>query len=83
MNINFSDKLREILSYSREEAIRLGNDYISVDHLFLGILRDGDCTATHTLAGLNVDAKKSAKSWRAGLSSPLPLPKTEQMSSLC
>ncbi len=73
MNINFSDKLREILSYSREEAIRLGNDYISVDHLFLGILRDGDCTATHTLAGLNVDAKKIRKKLESRLIQPAPL----------
>ncbi len=74
MNINFSDKLREILSYSREEAIRLGNDFISVDHLFLGILRDGDCTATNILTGLYVDSKKIRQKLESRLIQPTPLP---------
>lgn len=39
---NFSNKANNIFSYSREEAVRLGNDEIMPEHIFLGILRDGD-----------------------------------------
>ena len=38
----FHNGLRMCLSYSKEEAIRLGNAHISTEHLFLGILRDGE-----------------------------------------
>ena len=41
---NFSNKSNTILSYSREEAVRLGNKNILPEHIFLGILRDGDNT---------------------------------------
>jgi len=55
MDTSYSDKLREILSYSKEEAIRLGNDLISVDHFFLGIVRDGDNFAIEILEKFGVD----------------------------
>ena len=46
---NYSDNLNQILYYSKEEAIRLNNDYIGPEHLMLGILRDGDNLAAHLL----------------------------------
>jgi len=55
MDAGFSDKLKEILTYSKEEAIRLGNGYISIDHLFLGIIRDGESKAIDILETFNVD----------------------------
>jgi ATP-dependent Clp protease ATP-binding subunit ClpC len=58
MNINFSEKLRNILSYSREEAIRLGNEYISIDHLLLGMLRERSCEGVEILSALKVDSVK-------------------------
>jgi len=57
MDSVYSDKLREILSYSRDEAIRLGNETISADHLFLGIIRDGDNVALMVLQSLHVEVK--------------------------
>lgn len=54
MNAEFSEKLTEVLSYSREEAIRLGNDSISIEHLFLGILREGDNMAIDILISMGV-----------------------------
>ena len=45
MEAKFSDILKDILSYSREEAVRLGNDTIGIEHFMLGILRNGDCGA--------------------------------------
>jgi len=41
MNAKFSQQVKDILSYSKEEAIRLGNNYIGLEHLFLGLLREG------------------------------------------
>jgi ATP-dependent Clp protease ATP-binding subunit ClpC len=42
MDSKFSPRIKDVLSYSREEAIRLGNDHIGTEHLFLGIIRDGE-----------------------------------------
>lgn len=46
---NYSETLNQILGYSKEEAIRLNNDYIGPEHLMLGLLRDGDNIAVHLL----------------------------------
>lgn len=54
MNTQFSERLNEVLSYSREEAIRLGNSSISVEHLFLGLLREGEGTAINVLIEMGV-----------------------------
>nr|WP_320000300.1 ATP-dependent Clp protease ATP-binding subunit [uncultured Draconibacterium sp.] len=55
MDSQFSPRIKDIIGYSREEAIRLGNDYIGQEHLFLGILREGEGTATDILENLGVD----------------------------
>ncbi len=55
MNAKFSQKIKEVLSYSREEAIRLGNSYLSPEHLFLGILREGEGMAIEVLISLGLD----------------------------
>ncbi len=55
MDNNFSAKVRDIISYSREEALRLGNDFISTEHLLLGLIRDGENTAIRILKSLNID----------------------------
>lgn len=55
MDAQFSPRIKDIIGYSREEAIRLGNDYIGQEHLFLGILRDGEGIATDILVNLGVD----------------------------
>jgi len=61
MDSKFSQKIKDVLSYSREEAIRLGNSSISPDHLFLGILRDGDSHAINVLVSLGVDLSELKK----------------------
>ncbi|HCR90093.1 MAG TPA: Clp protease ClpC, partial [Prolixibacteraceae bacterium] len=43
------------MSYSREEAIRLGNEYIGLEHIFLGILRDGEGIAIDILTNLGIN----------------------------
>jgi ATP-dependent Clp protease ATP-binding subunit ClpC len=55
MDSQFSQRVRDILSYSKEEAIRLGNSHISPEHLFLGILRDGEGVAVDILINSGVD----------------------------
>lgn len=55
MDNNFSAQVKEIISYSREEALRLGNDFIGTEHLLLGLIRDGENTAIKVLKHFNVD----------------------------
>lgn len=55
MDSKFSPRIKDVLTYSREEAIRLGNDHISTEHLFLGILRDGEGIAIDSMKQLGLD----------------------------
>jgi ATP-dependent Clp protease ATP-binding subunit ClpC len=55
MDNNFSTQVKEIISYSREEALRLGNDFIGTEHLLLGLIRDGDNIALKILKSFHVD----------------------------
>jgi len=55
MDSQFSPRIKDVLSYSREEAIRLGNESIGLEHIFLGILRDGEGVAIDILTNLNVN----------------------------
>ncbi len=58
MDSKFSPRIKDVLTYSREEAIRLGNDHISTEHLFLGILRDGEGIAIDTMKQLGLDLSR-------------------------
>jgi ATP-dependent Clp protease ATP-binding subunit ClpC len=55
MDSQFSPRIKDVLSYSREEAIRLGNESIGLEHIFLGILRDGEGVAIEILTNLGVN----------------------------
>jgi ATP-dependent Clp protease ATP-binding subunit ClpC len=55
MEAKFSPKVKEVISYSREEALRLGHDYIGIEHLVLGLIREGDGIAIKVLQSLDVD----------------------------
>lgn len=55
MNDNFSQRVKDVIAYSKEEALRLGHDNIGTEHLVLGILRDGEGKAVKLLKSLNVD----------------------------
>jgi len=55
MDSNFSPKVKEVISYSREEALRLGNDFIGTEHLLLGLIREGDSMAVKVLQNMLVD----------------------------
>ncbi|MCZ8230435.1 ATP-dependent Clp protease ATP-binding subunit [Flavobacterium sp.] len=55
MDDNFSPRVKDVITYSKEEALRLGHDFIGTEHLMLGILRDGNGKAIHILNNLDVD----------------------------
>ncbi|SHI87012.1 ATP-dependent Clp protease ATP-binding subunit [Flavobacterium terrae] len=55
MDDNFSPRVKDVITYSKEEALRLGHDFIGTEHLMLGILRDGNGTAINILNNLSVD----------------------------
>ena len=61
MDNNFSTQVKEIISYSREEALRLGNDFIGTEHLVLGLIRDGENTAVKILKTLGIDVYELRK----------------------
>lgn len=55
MKENYSEQLRDVIEYSREEAGRLQNSYIGPEHLMLGIIREGECHAYQILEGLRIN----------------------------
>jgi ATP-dependent Clp protease ATP-binding subunit ClpC len=55
MDDNFSPRVKDVITYSKEEALRLGHDFIGTEHLMLGILRDGNGKAIQILNNLSVD----------------------------
>jgi ATP-dependent Clp protease ATP-binding subunit ClpC len=61
MDANFSAKVKDVITFSKEEALRLGHDYIGVEHLLLGIIREGNGLAVKILANLGVDLKELRK----------------------
>ena len=62
MEKKFTEELKKAVSYSREEAIRLGNDYVGIEHIFLGILREGSATSIGSLIkhGFNIENLKKS-----------------------
>ena len=54
-NKKFSKKVKQVITKSRDEAIRLGHDYIGTEHLLLGIMAEGDGLVTKVLESLDVD----------------------------
>jgi len=55
MEAKFSPRVKDVISYSREEALRLRHDYIGTEHLLLGLIREGDGVAIKILRNLNID----------------------------
>ena len=58
MNNQFSQRVSDIITYSKEEANRLRNRYIGPEHLLLGMLRDGGGKAIEILMKLDIDLKR-------------------------
>ena len=69
MEAKFSPRVKDVITYSREEALRLGHAYIGVEHLLLGIIHEGEGTAVRILEGLNVDLGRLRKSVEGSIKS--------------
>lgn len=61
MDDNFSPRVKDVITYSKEEALRLGHDFIGTEHLMLGILRDGNGKAISILNNLSIDLEHLRK----------------------
>ena len=55
MDDNFSPRVKDVIAFSKEEALRLGHYFIGTEHLMLGLLRDGNGKAIDILSALEVD----------------------------
>ncbi|MFI5221575.1 MAG: ATP-dependent Clp protease ATP-binding subunit [Bacteroidia bacterium] len=55
MEAKFSPRVKDVITHSRDEAIRLGHDYIGTEHLLLGLIREGDGKAIKTLKAMDID----------------------------
>ena len=59
MDENFSKRVKDVISFSKDEAFRLGNEYIGTEHLLLGLIREGEGTAIKIMDDLNLDLKRT------------------------
>jgi len=55
MEAKFSPRVKDVITFSREEALRLGHDYIGTEHLLLGIIREGEGSAIRLLKNMGVN----------------------------
>ncbi|MDP6042543.1 MAG: ATP-dependent Clp protease ATP-binding subunit [Candidatus Latescibacteria bacterium] len=62
MNNMFSDRVKRVMQLAREEAARLGHNYIGTEHLLLGIIREGKGTATQVLVNLGLNLENIKQS---------------------
>ena len=67
MDAKFSPRVRDIMSYSHSEALRLGNAYIGLEHLFLGMLKEGGSCAIQILTNLNLNIEIFQKKLEASI----------------
>ncbi len=78
MEAKFSQRVKDVLSYSREEAIRLGSDVIGVEHIFLGILREGEGMAIQIMLYLGASLAEMRQAIENAITRPVaPLPNPE------
>ncbi len=70
MEAKFSKRVKDVLSYSREEAVRLGNNYIGLEHLLLGIIREGNGMAVQLLKFFGVEIYKCKKEIEESVKNP-------------
>ena len=61
MDDNFSQKVKDVIAYSKEEALRLGHDFIGTEHLVLGLLRKRDGKAIDILNSLGINLEHLRK----------------------
>src|ERR1035437_6489046 len=70
MEAKFSQRVKDVLSFSREEALRLGHAYIGPEHLLLGMIREGTGLAIKILKGLEVNLSELRKELEISIATP-------------
>lgn len=77
MESNFSQRVKDVITYSREEALRLGHDYIGIEHLMLGMIRENEGVGVQLLKTLGADLsllrKRIESATKVGNNSPFHL----------
>ena len=58
MDDNFSPRVKDVISFSKEEALRLGHNFIGTEHLMLGMLRDGGGKAIAILNAIEINLEE-------------------------
>ena len=77
MDDNFSPRVKDVIAYSKEEALRLGHSFIGTEHLMLGILRDGGGKAIAILNSIEVNLEELRR--KVEISSPATLDDSQLM----
>jgi ATP-dependent Clp protease ATP-binding subunit ClpC len=54
----FTDRVKKVMQIAREEAVRLGNDYVGTEHLLLGLVKEGDGVAVAVLRSMSIDLEE-------------------------
>ena len=82
---NFTERVRKVLQFAREEALAIRHEYVGTEHILLGLCREGEGVAAAALQQLNVDAEdvrdsilKVVKAGVAGSHMPVDLPYTSR-----
>ena len=77
MDDNFSARVKDVISYSKEEALRLGHSFIGTEHLMLGILRDGEGKAISILKSIDLNLEDLRK--KIEILNPSPIESTSEI----
>jgi ATP-dependent Clp protease ATP-binding subunit ClpC len=79
MDLNFSPKIREVLTLSKQEASRLGNPFLAPEHLMLGLLNDPETKAGKMLSKLSVDVEHVRDTIERRIKEKTPLNQNNQL----
>jgi len=82
MEAKFSQRVKDVISYSREEALRLGNDFIGVEHLLLGLIREGDGKAILVLKEFQLNLKMIRKEIEQNLDKSTAVKGTQSLANI-
>ena len=80
MEAKFSKRVNDVLKYSKDEALRLGHDYIGIEHLMLGMIRDGDGVGITLLKNLEINLNDLRKNIEKSL--PISMRKLNSLSNI-
>jgi ATP-dependent Clp protease ATP-binding subunit ClpC len=80
MEAKFSQRVKDVITFSREEALRLGHDYIGIEHLMLGMIRDGEGVGIKLLKNLAINIQDFRKQIEQSL--PVSLRKVNNLANI-